>query len=541
MSSPAPAGSERRLLLALAAVYLATRLPVLFLHELHNDEVLFMQFSQLMHRDWREHWWLSVDGRAYGLYLAPLQYWIGALALHLVRDPFHLRAVSLLFGAVGLFAVVRLAGKIGGRRFALATGAVILCAPYFAMFDVLFIGEVFAYALGSVFLLLAYGALERWWAGRPDPVRLAAAALAGGLTLLAKDSGAVFIAAAFPLAVIPFTVRGGRAREHLPRFAGALGSMAAVALLAALLARLSIPAQFAAVRAQDVRFKLTGFSLEELLQLPLAAWGNNLRFQLETLHVGVNILPLLVPVALWLWALVRGRLGSSGALPGWLLATWLVSVLPVIVLVKATFVRHHGLTLYLLCLLLGCLIAEVWRLGAWSRAAAGGALLIAALGTLGTFYRPLLQVGYTQIAAAETPQVWASGLGTSRMLEALEQLPPGVVFVDPEWGFPGTAAEVFRERYPQLEIAKITRPLLVSVGLRPPQGGEPAAQGELQRELAAAGRGLSFLFETRGATRRWTRELMADPRLCARRVVFTKRWRGQELRESQRVLCTAAP
>jgi len=50
--------------LLLVVAYLALRLPVLFLHELHNDEVIFMQFSQLMRQDWREYWWMSVDGRA---------------------------------------------------------------------------------------------------------------------------------------------------------------------------------------------------------------------------------------------------------------------------------------------------------------------------------------------------------------------------------------------------------------------------------------------------------------------------------------------
>jgi len=59
--------------------------------------------------------------------------------------------------------------------------------------------------------------------------------------------------------------------------------------------------------------------------------------------------------------------------------------------------------------------------------------------------------------------------------------------------------------------------------------------------LAAQGRGLSFLFETRGSARRWTSELMLDPRLCRERVIFTKVWRGRELDESRRVLCTAAP
>ena len=58
---------------------------------------------------------------------------------------------------------------------------------------------------------------------------------------------------------------------------------------------------------------------------------------------------------------------------------------------------------------------------------------------------------------------------------------------------------------------------------------------------AAQGRGLSFLFETRGSARRWTSELMLDPRLCRERVIFTKVWRGRELDESRRVLCTAAP
>jgi len=84
--------------------------------------------------------------------------------------------------------------------------------------------------------------------------------------------------------------------------------------------------------------------------------------------------------------------------------------------------------------------------------------------------------------------------------------------------------------------------VLVTIGLRGPREGEPAPPpGDLQRQLAAQGRGLSFLFETRGDSRRWTKELMLDPRLCRDRVVFAKRWRGRELTESQRVLCTAAP
>lgn len=507
----------RRLLLLLGVAYLVVRLPVLFLHELHNDEVIFMQFSQFMRRNWQENWWLSVDGRAFGQYLAPLQYWIGALALRLIRDPFLLRVVSLLFGALGLLAMVQLAQKVGGRNVALATGLLILGAPYFALFDVLYIGEVFVYALGAVFLLFAYTALEHWWAGRFEPVRFAAAALAGGLALLAKDSAAVFLVAGFPLAAIARVAHGGRLRERLPRFIGALGLMAAVTLLAVLVARLSIPEQYAAVRARDIRYQLTGLSLGEVLRFPFGTWMNNAVFQFETLRIGVNLLPLLVPAAVWIWAAARGRLGKPRAVPGWMLVMWLMTVLPVILLLKATFVRHHGLTLYLACLLLGYLLAEIWGLGGRPRAAAAGAVLVAALCTFGNFYRPLLQSGYTQIAAAETPQVWASGLGIFRMLETLERLPPGALFLDPEWGFPRTAAEVFRERYPQLRLAKITRSALEKTGVR------------------------FFLFETRGASRQWTKKLMLDPRLCRERVVFSKRWQGRELSESQRVLCVAAP
>ena len=509
-----------RLLLPLGALYLAVRLPVLLLHELHNDEVIFMQFSQLMRQNWRDYWWLSVDGRAHGQYLAPLQYWIGALALRLFSDPIRLRAVSLLFGTVGFLSMVHLAEKIAGRRGALATGMLILVAPYFAMFDALYIGEVFAYALGAVFLLFAYLTLEQWWAGRFDPVRFAAAALAGGLALLAKESAAVFLVAGLPLAAISLAVRGGRVRDHLPRFVAALGVMAAAALLAVVIARLSIPAQFAAVRTNDLRYQMTGLSLEEVLRFPVALWLHNLRFQFETLRVGFNILPLLVPAAVWVWAVIRGKAGNSRAIAGWTLLMWLASTLPMILLLKTTYVRHHGLTLYLLCLLLGWLLSEVWNLGGWSRAFAGVAVLVAVFSTLGNFYRPLLQVGYTEIAAAETPKDWASGLGIFRMLEALEKLPPGVLLLDPQWGYPRTAAEVFRARYPQLELAKIN----------------PAALERIRQ-----GKALSFLFETRGDARQWAKDLMNSRQLCKERIIFSRSWRGRELNSSQRVLCIAAP
>ena len=206
--------------------------------------------------------------------------WIGALALRLLRDRSTSRGLAPLRRRRPVCPVAWPARSAAGARAGHRRGDP---APPSRLFDVLFIGEVFGTPWAPSFCCSPTVRWSTGAAGRLDPVRLAAAALAGGLTLLAKDSGAVFIAAAFPLAVVRSRCAAGGSgstcrASPAPRFDGCRGAARL------LVARLSIPARFAAVRAQDVRSSspgCRGARCPRRREQPAV--------QLETLHVGVNI------------------------------------------------------------------------------------------------------------------------------------------------------------------------------------------------------------------------------------------------------------
>ena len=56
----------------------------------------------------------------------------------------------------------------------------------------------------------------------------------------------------------------------------------------------------------------------------------------------------------------------------------------------------------------------------------------------------------TELAIRETYDPWARGIGIPKLLERVTDLEPGVLVVDPQWGHPGTALKVHRERFPHL-------------------------------------------------------------------------------------------
>ena len=59
---------------------------------------------------------------------------------------------------------------------------------------------------------------------------------------------------------------------------------------------------------------------------------------------------------------------------------------------------------------------------------------------------------------------WSTGFGVKETVAILEQEKrPGILFVDAQWGNPGTALEVYgRERFPQLRIVPVSREFLDS-------------------------------------------------------------------------------
>lgn len=530
---------DRRWEPLLVALYLASRLPALFLHELHNDESIFMRYSQLMLENWGENRYLTIDGRLFGQYLAPLQFWIGAVALRMLHNPFLLRLVALFFGLLGFLCWTWLARAVAGRRAALATAFLLLCAPYYELFDVLFMGEVFVYGLGGLYLCCLYAFFDRCWGGRFETRWIGGAIVAGGLALLSKESGALFLAAGLPLAGLPLAVRGGRVRDHLGRLLVSVGLAVGVALAATLLAHSGIPAQFHAVKANNTRLLGEAFTLQEAFGLPVADWVRNGRFFLSTLGKGGNILALLLPAAWWGWLAATGRGGGCRAVAGWLLAMWLVTVLPLVLLLKVTYVRHHGLALCLLYLLAGCVLAWLWDRGGPARAVTALGLAAAALGALVSFYLPLARERYTAIAAAETTASWASGAGIFSMLDTVAKLPPGFLLLDPVWGFPRMPVEVFADRYLQLRLLQITPPLLETMGLWE-EGQETVEAAAMIGEASRQGLKIYVLFETNpDRPRPWVSVLLKDPRWCRDRVVLEKRWRGKDVGPSRRVLCTA--
>jgi hypothetical protein len=267
----------------------------------------------------------------------------------------------------------------------------------------------------------------------------------------------------------------------------------------------------------------------ELLEMPVDGWLDTLSFygrEVLSVEFGVFALPalaLVVAAAVLLFHSDRPRFGRYLIL----MLLYAVSIAPVLLMAKVHFVRYFGVGLYTAYLLIGIAAVEVGaRVPSPRRAAlVAAAVALLLVWKIGTSWVPLARWGQTELAIRETHDPWARGSGIPELLERVSQLEAGVLVADAQWGHPGTALKIHRERYPQLTFR-----LLSPVWWDDPVG----------RARAMEAGNLYYVLDARYTGERPRVDaILRDPVLCAEKTVIHKRWRGSVLEGSALVLCQA--
>jgi hypothetical protein len=507
----------RRWVAAIALAYVATRVFGMVAFAPHNDEVLYADAAQQMAADWETNRWLFQNGRLYGEYKEPLQYWLDALTVNLSASPVvNLRLWSFLLGFVGLAFLHRFAARVWSEPAANATALLVVFSEFFFYFDSIALNEAFLYGLGTAYLYFSYDFLEkrRWGSGA-----LSVLILVGVLSV--KATGAQWIAMA---AVLPLLVPAAGARR--------LGVMAlqvaGVALLALALHARIVPAEFDSVREAGAH---QGFvrTVAELFELPVDGWLETLSFyggEVLSVEFGFTALPALALVAAAAVLLFRS---DRPRFVRYLVLMLLygVSIAPVLLMARVHFVRYFGVGLYTAYLLIGIAAVEVGaRVPSRRRAAlAAAAVALLLVWKATASWVPLVRWGQTELAIRETRDPWARGNGIPELLDRVSRLEAGVLVADAQWGHPGTALKIHRESYPQLTFRLLS----------PVWWDDPVA-----RARAMEAGNLYYVLDARYTGERPRVDaILRDPVLCAEKTVIHKRWRGNVLEGSALVLCQA--
>ncbi len=514
-----------RWIIGIGLGYVALRVFGLFAFAPHNDEMLYADAAQQMAADWDHNKWLFQNGRLYGEYKQPLQYWADALSVDLWNDPLlGLRIWSLLLGLCGLFFLHRLTARLWSEAAAHVAAGLVVVSEFFFYFDSVALNESFLYGLGTAYLYFSFDFLDRrrWISGALSLLLLVA-------VLSIKGTGALWIGFAAVLPLLAVSIEPGQPGRPRLRRAGLMGlQVSGVAALGLWLHELVVPAEFAPVREANAHVSFVR-SFGELFEWPIAGWGEALAFygrdvlgpELGIFGIAAGVLVMVAAVLLFR---SDRRLFTRFLL---LLALWVISFVPVVLLAKVFFVRYFGVALYTLYLPLGVAVSVVFaRVPPRPRAAVIGACVAALLGVkLSTSWIPLAEWEQTELSIRETPDPWARGSGIRELLDQVAALEPGILVADAQWGHPGTALKVNRARYPQLTFR-----LLSPVWMETPL--------ERAREMRAEN--LYYVLDARYTGERpGVDAILRDPVLCANKRVIFKRYRGRLLEGSALVLCQA--
>ncbi|HTG44116.1 MAG TPA: glycosyltransferase family 39 protein, partial [Verrucomicrobiae bacterium] len=340
----------------------------------------------------------------------------------------------------------------------------VLCPPVLLHNDQ-FTAETFLFSAAP----LLYWALLK--AMRPDKARLiwaAVAILLGGVLLLFKQSGFLLLAVSVFLPLARLGGRAGGVNRPAKEFVRNISLVFAVIVCSVVAANAFLPAEFNATREHfNSRWTM---SFHELVGLPLTTWKANLNVVADYIGSYYSWVALLF-FGIFSWLALRRK--NFGELT--LVLICLAGATGVIFLLRGfnEYLFHTAIITAFLPLLarMGAFIHDLVQ----ERKA--GLLTYAAVICAGLL---VAHWGYQDIlmnvsagkyierssrwARANYLQSWPTGFGVREIVGLLEkEKRPGIVFVDPQWGNPRTALEVYaKRRFPNLRIEGVTREFLDS-------------------------------------------------------------------------------
>ena len=193
---------------------------------------------------------------------------------------------------------------------------------------------------------------------------------------------------------------------------------------------------------------------------------------------------------------------------------------------KVNFARHFGLYLWLFIIGIAVLLSESLVLvGQKSQRFLLLIMLVIFSCQIYFLVQPLLRYGITDMVMIENKIGWANPLGISDLLQVISKLPDGTLLYHVRWGHPDTAIQVFTANYPQLKLS-----------------GLPVDQKAL-RIIRDSSRvkheNLYLVFDlARVSDESFFTSLVNDKLWCGEKRYFPKIYKGQQLVDSQLVLCT---
>ncbi len=429
-------------------LYLATRLVGLICFGPHNDEVIYTQFAQEIHKNWSQNWNISIDGRMFGDYKDPLQYWLTAWSVDWFANPlWGVRLWSLALGWLGLYCLLRFTAELKNYKAAIIFAGLWLVSSYYFYFDSLGLAEVYVYGLSGAALYIFYKLCKATVSWRWLNWGLLTLILAAGF--LVKQS---MITVLPILAVVPFLLKNDSWSKKINHWAWLLSAWLAAQTLYLLI----LPGKYQTIKASGLALTANTFSVKELLNWPLGAWWANLSFYCQKILLGDYLMLAGLIIVLILFGL-KPKIFKKSYWP--LCLMWLVSFMPAVLLLRGQTTRHYGMFLFVAMILVAMAVhdlADNFFATKKLKLIFYGFWLVLAVVQFCKNWQPLIRFGATDMSVLEIGDSWASPLGINRLIDKLKTLPAGQLFYDSQWGNPGTAIQVFAKDYPQLKLSPIT-------------------------------------------------------------------------------------
>ena len=459
--------SWRNALLILFGVFLVSRLLSLAAFPIFNDEAIYLQYAQRIHDDWAKNKFISMQGE-FTDWKPPLMYWMAAPFIEWGHDPLIAgRAVAFLASVAGFFGFYLFAKELFGEREGVITALLYLLCPPVLFHNNQFTAETFLSSTAALFYWVLLKGMHRgksrWW------IWAVGAVLLGAALLLFKQSGFLLLAVSvlLPLARLGAGAEGNRDRRDNWKATGlSLSLVIAVIVCSSIAANAVLPAAFNSTRDHfNSRWVL---SIGEVFSFPTSIWGTNLGVVAD--YIG----------SYYTWAVALFFFGfiwlafRRKNLPELTLAGMCLAGAVAVTFMLRGFNEYMFNTAVIVALLpllgrMAVLLSEpaLSRKGELLRRAllAGGGLVLTHWAAqdilMGTSPGRYIERS-TPWAMSNYLTRWSTGFGVKETVTILEQEKrPGILFVDAQWGNPGTALEVYgKKRFPHLRIVPVSREFL---------------------------------------------------------------------------------
>jgi len=502
-------------------MFLAVRLLTLMSFPVFSDEGTHIQFAQMMRSDFQTYRFITCDN-VFRDWKPPLMCWLGSVFVGLFKNPLiSVRFLAFLYSILGFAGIYYLTLELYDRRAALWVALLFVLCPAVLMYNNQFIAETFVFSTAPVYYFFCLRALRRpgyAWLFIPP------AAASGAALLLFKQSGALYLyLSALLLFAVPLPGRRVKAAKKTkrcflsgPLFRGTAGSLlliAVIVVISILIYKAVIPSPIEANRQRFTsRWTL---SLREVLEFPAGKWLSNIEGagSYYTHYYTAAVFPLVLGFLVHAFVL-RDRSDIV------ISALFIVSSAAIIFGMKKYSEAIYNTATVIFTIIMAGRFLSILTLRPFPRSVGRRVLRSVFL----FFFAVLVAHWLYQIALIKSSPVryaergsrwmrgnyledWPGGFGIDGVVEFLKEQPPrSIAFVDPQWGNPGTALQVFAPLYPQVTVVPIGRSLF-----------DPDLKEKLER------RGFSrrfVIYKPWGEKQRMAMERYINENLCANGVEY---------------------